>query len=174
EGSSLLFQQVLNTCSDLARRVEGLEHDKATQQLEIVKLKARVKRLEKINMVKSSKLRWLKKVGTSQRVESLDDMENVFNQGRIVADMDMNKGIELVKDAEVTEFEGRHADKHAKIYNIDLDHSFKVLSMQEDDTEELPSDTPAKTSKVKDKGKGILIEAPKTMKKKDQIDMDAE
>nr|GEZ45848.1 hypothetical protein [Tanacetum cinerariifolium] len=75
---SLLFQHVLDTCSALARRVEGLENDKATQQLEIVKLKAREK----------------------------DD-----------------------------EFEGRHADKQAEIYNIDLDHSFKVLSMQEDDTE---------------------------------------
>nr|GFC86094.1 hypothetical protein [Tanacetum cinerariifolium] len=35
------------------------------------------------------------------------------------------------KDVEV---EGRHADKQAKIYNIDLDHSSKVLSMQEDYT----------------------------------------
>nr|GEZ47180.1 hypothetical protein [Tanacetum cinerariifolium] len=110
---SLLFQHVLDTCSALARRVEGLENDKATQQLEIVKLKARVKKLEKINKVKSSKLRRLKKVGTSQRVKSSDDMENEKDD----------------------EFEGRHADKQAEIYNIDLDHSFKVLSMQEDDTE---------------------------------------
>nr|GFC06315.1 hypothetical protein [Tanacetum cinerariifolium] len=54
-----------------------LENDKAAQQLEIVKLKARVKKLEKINEDKSSKLGRLKKVGTSQRVESSDDMENV-------------------------------------------------------------------------------------------------
>nr|GEX72008.1 retrovirus-related Pol polyprotein from transposon TNT 1-94 [Tanacetum cinerariifolium] len=40
--------------------------------------------------------------------------------------------------------------------------------------EDLPSDTPAETPKVKDKGKGILIEALKPMKKKDQIEMDAE
>nr|GFC92491.1 hypothetical protein [Tanacetum cinerariifolium] len=53
---------VLDTCSALARRVEGLEHDKAAQQLEIVKLKARVKKLENINKVKSSKLKRLKKV----------------------------------------------------------------------------------------------------------------
>nr|GFD18053.1 hypothetical protein [Tanacetum cinerariifolium] len=59
-------QRVLDTCSALALRVEGLENDKAAQQLEIVKLKARVKKLEKINKVKSSKLRRLKKVGTSQ------------------------------------------------------------------------------------------------------------
>nr|GFA24207.1 hypothetical protein [Tanacetum cinerariifolium] len=235
---SLLFQQVLDTCSALARRVEGLENDKAAQQLEIVKLKARVKKLEKINMVKSSKLRRLKKVGTSQCIESSDDIENVFNQGRIIVDMDQDEGIKLVADQEKdAEVKGRHADKQAELYNLNQDHSSKVLNMQEDDTEvqeaveivttaklmtevvtatatqvvaastpipaakpkilniaadpavstkrrkrvvirdleeELPSDTLAETPKVKDKGKGILFEAPKPMKKKDQIEMDAE
>nr|GEW42764.1 hypothetical protein [Tanacetum cinerariifolium] len=200
-------QRVLDTCSALALRVEGLENDKAAQQLEIIKLKARVKKLEKIN------------------------------KGRMIVDMDQDEGIELVTDQEKdAEVEGRHADKQAEIYNIDFDHSSKVLSMQEDDTEvqeaievvttaklmtkvvtaatqvvaastpipaakpktltitaapaaptrrrkgvvirdheeELPSDTLAETPKVKDKGKGILIEAPKPMKKKDQIKMDAE
>nr|GFC48468.1 hypothetical protein [Tanacetum cinerariifolium] len=193
EGSSLLFQRVLDTCSALILRVEGLENDKAAQQLEIVKLKARVKKLEKINKVKSSKLRRLKKVRTSQRVDSLDDVENVFNQERMSVDMDQDEGIELVIDQEKdAEVEGRHADKQAEIYNIDLDHSSKVLSMQEDDSEvqeaveivttaklmtevvtaapavstkrrkgvvirdpkeELHSDTPAETPKVKDKDK---------------------
>nr|GEV49280.1 zf-CCHC domain-containing protein/UBN2 domain-containing protein [Tanacetum cinerariifolium] len=74
--------------------------------------------------------------GTSQRVESSDDVENVFNQGRISVDMDQDKGIKLVVDHEKdVEVKGRHVDKQAKIYNIDLDHSSKVLSMQEDDTE---------------------------------------
>nr|GEZ18045.1 hypothetical protein [Tanacetum cinerariifolium] len=184
-------EDVLDTCSALARRVEGLENDKAAQQLDI---------------------------------------------GRMIADMDMNEGIELVKDAEVAEYEGRnvadHTEKHAEMYNIDIDHSSKVLSIQEDDTEvqeaveivttaklmtevvtaatqvvaastpipavkpkilniaaalavstrrrkgvvirdpeeELSFDTPAETPKVKDKGKGILIEALKPMKKKDQIE----
>nr|GFD40269.1 hypothetical protein [Tanacetum cinerariifolium] len=95
-----------------ARRIEGLENDKAAQQLEIVKLKARVKKLDKINMVKSSKLRRLKK---------------------------------------------------PKILNIATAHDVStrrrkrvVIRYPE---EELPSDTPAETPKVKDKGKGILIEA---------------
>nr|GEY82650.1 hypothetical protein [Tanacetum cinerariifolium] len=229
---------VLDTCSALARKVEGLENDKVAQQLEIVKLKARVKKLEKINMVKSSKLRRLKKVGSSQRVESLNDIENVFNQGRIIADMDQDEGIELVADQERDdEVKRRHADRQAELHNLDLDHSSKVLSMQEDDTEvqeaveivttaklmtevvtaaatqavvasipilaakpkilniaaapavstrkrkgvvirdpeeELPFDTAAETPNVKDKGKGILIEALKPMKKKDRIEMDAE
>nr|GFA83715.1 hypothetical protein [Tanacetum cinerariifolium] len=231
EGSSHVFQQVLDTCSALVLRVEGLENDNGAQQLEIIKIKARVKKLERLNKVKSSKLRRLKKVGTSQRVESSDDVENVFNQGRISVDMETDEGIELVVDQENdAEIEGRHADKQAEIYNIDLDHSSKVLSMQEDtevreavkvvttaklitevvtaaatqvaastpiptakpktlkiaaaaqavstrkrkgvvirDPEkELHTDTLAETLTVKDKGKGILIEDPKPMKKKDQ------
>nr|GFD62809.1 hypothetical protein [Tanacetum cinerariifolium] len=43
-----------------------------------------------------------------------------------------------------------------------------------DHEEELHTDTPAETPTVKDKGKRILIEDPKPMKKKDQIEMDAE
>nr|GEZ61516.1 hypothetical protein [Tanacetum cinerariifolium] len=42
-----------------------------------------------------------------------------------------------------------------------------------DPEEELHFDTLAETPNVKDKGKGILIEAPKPMKKKDQIEMGA-
>nr|GFA68307.1 hypothetical protein [Tanacetum cinerariifolium] len=43
-----------------------------------------------------------------------------------------------------------------------------------DPEEELYSKTHAETPKVKDKGKGILVETPKPMKKKDQIELDAE
>nr|GFC40206.1 hypothetical protein [Tanacetum cinerariifolium] len=43
-----------------------------------------------------------------------------------------------------------------------------------DPEEELHDDTPAETLSLKDKGKGILVEDPKPMKKKDQIEMDAE
>nr|GFC08212.1 hypothetical protein [Tanacetum cinerariifolium] len=43
-----------------------------------------------------------------------------------------------------------------------------------DPEEELHTDTPAETPTVKDKGKGILIEDPKPMKKKHQVKMDAE
>nr|GFB25935.1 hypothetical protein [Tanacetum cinerariifolium] len=41
--------------------------------------------------------------------------------------------IELVDDQEKNvQVKGRQADTQAKIYNIDLDHTYKVLSMQED------------------------------------------
>nr|GEY75868.1 reverse transcriptase domain-containing protein [Tanacetum cinerariifolium] len=218
---------------------DHLENDNVAQKLEIIKLKARVKRLEKANQVKSYKLKGLRKVGTSQRIESSDDMEDVFNQGRVI---NKDEGIELVKDVDIAETKGRHAaeqaEKQAEIYNLDLDHPSKVLSMQEDDSkvqevvevvttaklitnvvtaatfqvsaanatipatkpsipaaaptvvaaytrsrkgviirdpeEESSSKTPAETHGLKDKGKGILIESPKPMKKNDQIELDAE
>nr|GFC91157.1 hypothetical protein [Tanacetum cinerariifolium] len=106
----------------------------AEEEVQILKLKARVKKLERLNKVKSSKLGRLKKVGTSQRIESSEDLENVFNQERVNVDID--EGIELVVDQEMdAEIKGRQADTQAEIYNINLDHSSKVLSMQEDDAE---------------------------------------
>nr|GEX68625.1 hypothetical protein [Tanacetum cinerariifolium] len=126
--------RVLDTCSALALRVDGLENDKAAQQLEIVKLKARE------------------------------------------------------KDVEV---EGRHADKQAEIYNIDLDHSSKVLSMQVDDTEvqepvEIVTTAKLMTEVVTVAGTQVVAAStpipaakPKILTitaapKKDQIEMDAE
>nr|GFC29092.1 hypothetical protein [Tanacetum cinerariifolium] len=95
-----------------------LKHDKAAQKLEIIKLKARVKRLEKANKVKSSKFRRLRKVGASKRIESSGDMEDVFNQGRLIDDLDKDERIELVvdqvKDADIAETEGRHAAEQAE------------------------------------------------------------
>nr|GFA53873.1 hypothetical protein [Tanacetum cinerariifolium] len=218
EAFPATFQQVLDTCSALIRHVEHLEHDNVAQKLEIVKLKARVKKLEKINKVISSNFRRLRKVMASRRVESSDEMEDVFNQGRM---MNEDEGFELVKDADIADTEGRQADKQAEIYNIDLDHSSEVLSMQEDDSEvqdvvevvttaklitdvvtaaasqlllptqegekgviirdpkeelslKTSAETPAETPKVKDKGKGIMVETPKPMKKKDHIELDVE
>nr|GFA74752.1 hypothetical protein [Tanacetum cinerariifolium] len=59
-----------------------------------------------------------------------------FNAARLSKFLLSGKWIELVDDQEKNaKIEGRQADKQAEIYNIDLDRSSKVLSMQEDDTE---------------------------------------
>nr|GEX96440.1 hypothetical protein [Tanacetum cinerariifolium] len=166
-----LLQQVLNICSALSKHAENLENDNATQKLVIVKLKARVKKLEKANMVKSSKLRRLRKVGASRRVESSDDIEDVFNQERMIADMDMNEGIEL--DAEVAESEGRHAEKQAEMYNLDLDHSSKVLISVASTTIPAASATIPAASATIPAAKPTIPTAAPTVKK-DQIKLDAE
>nr|GEU82928.1 hypothetical protein [Tanacetum cinerariifolium] len=107
------------------------------QNLEITKLKTRVKKLERANKVKTLKLRRLRKVGTSQRVHTSDDtlMEDVSNQGRIIDELDKDKGVVLMREKEEKEteevkditgdaqVEGRQAD----IYQINMDHAVKVL-----------------------------------------------
>nr|GEY26032.1 hypothetical protein [Tanacetum cinerariifolium] len=72
------------------------------QNLEITKLKTRVKKLERENKVKTLKLRRLRKVGTSQRIKSSDDtiMEDVINQGRIIDELDRDEGVALMGEKE--------------------------------------------------------------------------
>nr|GEU50223.1 xylulose kinase-1 [Tanacetum cinerariifolium] len=189
--------EALDACDALTRRVEHLEHDKVAQDLEITKLKTRVKKLERANKVKTLKLKRLRKVGTSQRIESSDDidMEDASNQGRMIAKLDrdtcvalmvdggIEKKVEDVQVASDEDVKGRQAE----IYQIDMDHATKVLSMQEDkpkvESVSATSTTivvvPAATITAapvrvasKDKGKGIMVEEPKLMKKKQQVKID--
>nr|GEV90560.1 uncharacterized mitochondrial protein AtMg00810-like [Tanacetum cinerariifolium] len=129
EISMDLIHNLLGTCTTLTRKVENLEQDKIAQALEIAKLKHMVKKLEKMNKLKVSKLRRLKRVGTAQRVDISDDtvMDDVSKQGRIIASMDA--------DMDVTLNDGRQAVSQAQIYQIDLEHADKVLSMQDDEVE---------------------------------------
>nr|GEV60139.1 hypothetical protein [Tanacetum cinerariifolium] len=248
-----LLQEALDAYAAFTRRVGHLEYDKVAQALEITKLKRRVKKLEKGNRVRVLKLKRLKKIGTSQRIDTSDDtvMEDASNQGRIIDEMDKDDVIALMddkdedkknKEAKVDEndqVQGRQAESQAKIYKIDMDHASKVLSMQEDKPAEVQevvdvvttakliievvtavSETVTATStiisaaepqvpavtitvapvkvirkgvvirdpeeesttssiipadtKSKDKGKGIMVEEPKPLKKKQQIEMDEE
>nr|GEY03860.1 hypothetical protein [Tanacetum cinerariifolium] len=178
-------------------------------------------------------------------------MEDASNQGRMIDALDSDAGVALMDDkeeekkAEEAKVAGddQVQGKQAKIYKIDMDHALKVLSMQEDEPEEvqevvdvvttaklitevvtaasktvttasttiyatepqvpaaaitiaapvrvaastrrrkgvvirdpeeksttfIPADT-----KSKDKGKGIMVEEPKPLKKKQQVEMDEE
>nr|GEX50162.1 putative reverse transcriptase domain-containing protein [Tanacetum cinerariifolium] len=103
-----------------------------------------------------------------------------------IAEFDADKDVTQVDvDAEVkmdANIQGRMAESQAKVYNLDLQHSKKVLSMQDTDEAEpaeveevLEVVTAAKLMtevKPKDKGKGILTEEPKPLKKKAQIEQD--
>nr|GEW86359.1 hypothetical protein [Tanacetum cinerariifolium] len=167
-----LFQKVLDICSALTLRVENLEHDKAAQKLEIIKLKAR-------------------------RIDSSDDMEDVFNQGRMIDDLHKDEGIESSKVVEVvttaklitevviaatSQVSAASATISTAKPSIPAAAPTVVAAYTRrrkgviirDPEEELSSKTPAETPKLKDKGKGILIETPNPMKKKDQNELDAE
>nr|GEV18630.1 putative ribonuclease H-like domain-containing protein [Tanacetum cinerariifolium] len=142
-------------------RVKHLEYDKVAQALEITKLKKRVKKLEKGNRVRVLKLHRLKRVGTSQRIDTSDDtvMDDESNQGRIIDEMDKDDAVALMDDKEEDkkdkedkiskvfesdQVQGRQAKSQAEIYRIDMDHASKVLK------------------------------EPKPLKKKQQVEMDEE
>nr|GFB41514.1 hypothetical protein [Tanacetum cinerariifolium] len=107
--SAALTQKVFANMRRVGKGFSGVEtplFEGMLAKLVIVKLKARVKKLEMANKVKSSKLRCLRKVGTSKQVESSDAVEDVFNQGRMIDDMDKDEEIDLVKDADIVDLRG--------------------------------------------------------------------
>nr|GEU44981.1 ribonuclease H-like domain-containing protein [Tanacetum cinerariifolium] len=93
----VIEEGALDACVALTRRVEHLEYDKVAQALEITKLKRRVKKLEKGNRVKVLKLQRLKKVGTSQRIDTSEDtvMDDASNQGRMIDDLDKDDAVSI-------------------------------------------------------------------------------
>nr|GFC75157.1 hypothetical protein [Tanacetum cinerariifolium] len=153
-------------------------------ELEIVNLKARVKKLEQTDKVKSSKLRRLRKVRASRQVESSDDIEDVFNQGRM---MNEDEGIELVQEvvevvntAKITTevvnasaTQGSTASATIPAISATIPTAAPTVVdaytrrrkgvIIRDPEEELSlktsAETPAETPKVNDKGKGIMVEA---------------
>nr|GEX52119.1 hypothetical protein [Tanacetum cinerariifolium] len=121
-----LLRTLLETYATLTRRVKHLEQDKIAQSLEIKKLKQRVKKLERMNKLKIYKLRRLKRVGTAQRVDTSKD--TVMDDDVAVVEKD----IEIEESAHV---QGWQAESQAQIYQRDLEHADKVLSMQDNEVD---------------------------------------
>nr|GEZ05153.1 hypothetical protein [Tanacetum cinerariifolium] len=166
-----LLQEALDACATLAGRVEHIEYDKVAQALEITKLKRRVKQLERGNKVK--------------RIKSSDDtdMEDTSNQGRMIDELDKDEEVvttasELVTAASTTivaaEPQVPAATIITALVRVDVASTRRrkrvvIRDPEEESTVIIPADT-----KSKDKGKGIMIEEPKPMKKKQQVEMDEE
>nr|GEV77030.1 hypothetical protein [Tanacetum cinerariifolium] len=148
----------------------------------IEKLEDKVHKLEEENRILKEKSFKSAKIDAAAPVE---DKEESFKQGRMIADMD--------EDVEVNLEEAQ-----AKAYNLDLQHSKKVLSMQDIDEEEpaevkevlevvtttklitkvvttaesttTAAQVPKAKVQPKDKGKVILIEEPKSLKGQARIE----
>nr|GEX78037.1 hypothetical protein [Tanacetum cinerariifolium]GEY84207.1 hypothetical protein [Tanacetum cinerariifolium] len=156
-----ILHTLMETCTTLTRKVKALEQDK-----------------------------WrLRKVGTAQMIESsadtvMDDQEDASKQGEIIANIDADEDVilkdvavfektdEIEKDRDVQE---RLEESQAQIYQIDLEHADKVLSMQDDDATITAATTPitaATITAAPNKGKGIMVEEPKPLKKQAQIEQD--
>nr|GEW02145.1 reverse transcriptase domain-containing protein [Tanacetum cinerariifolium] len=177
-----------DVCSALTRRVENLENDKAAQKLEIIKLTVRVKRLEKAN-----KGRMIDDLDKDEGIELVKDADIAKTERRHAAE-------QAEKQAEIYHLDLDHSFKVLNVVTAASQVSAASATISaakpsipvaaltvvvaytrrrkgviiRDLEEELSSKTSAETPKLKDKGKGILIETLKLMKKKDQIELDAE
>nr|GEW08897.1 putative ribonuclease H-like domain-containing protein [Tanacetum cinerariifolium] len=134
-----LLQELMDTCTALTKRVEHLKLDKIAQALEITRVEKK-----------------------AQRIDTSDDtvMDDVSNQGKMIADMDADA-------------DGRTVESQAEIYKIELDHANKGVVVR--DPEESTTTTSTiihSEAKSKDKSKGILVEEPKPLKKQTQIEED--
>nr|GEX49339.1 hypothetical protein [Tanacetum cinerariifolium] len=127
-------------------------------------LKQKVKKLERRN--NASKLQRLKKVGTAQRIETFDDtvMDDVSKQGRMIANMDADVDV-ILKDVVVVAKD---------VQDAKMEESADVQGRKAEDPKEsaTPSTIGHSKAKSKDKGKGILVEEPKPLKKEAQIEQD--
>nr|GEU50508.1 retrovirus-related Pol polyprotein from transposon TNT 1-94 [Tanacetum cinerariifolium] len=153
-------------------RVLDLKKTKTTQHNEIVSLKRRVKKLKKKNRSRTHRLKRLYKVVLTARVESSSNEENLgedaSKQGRIDADEEIT--LLIIDDARVSA-----AGDIVSTASIPVSTASAVTTEKGINIQELGKSTPTKSSQQShDKGKGIMIEPVKPMKRKDQIKLNEE
>nr|GEU65808.1 copia protein [Tanacetum cinerariifolium] len=174
-----LLQEALDVCAALTRRVEHLEHDKVAQNLEITKLKARVKKLERANKVKTLNLRRLRK--KAKDVKDIAGDEHVKGRQAEIYQIDMDHAakvlsITLVSAASIIIPAAEPKVPAATITAAPVKVAAASTRQRRgviirDPKEESTAITPADT-KSKYKGKGVMVEEPKPIKKKQQVEID--
>nr|GFC41898.1 hypothetical protein [Tanacetum cinerariifolium] len=163
---------------------------KVAQSMEITKLKKSVKKLEKRNKVRVLKLRRLQRVRTSQRVKTSDDtvMDDESNQGRMIAEMDQDDAVLItevvtVSSEIITAASAIITTAEAQVSAATLtaaparvvaapSRRRKGVVIRDLEKESTTSTIIPAETKSKDKGKGILVEEPKPLKKKQKIELD--
>nr|GEW09758.1 hypothetical protein [Tanacetum cinerariifolium] len=183
-----LLQQVMNTCTALTRRVEHLELDKIAQALEITKLKRRVKKLEKRNKVKVLKLRrggqqspkqksirLTKIMLISMREEEsepteLQEVVDIVTTAKIITEVITTDSLTITADDVPIP-----AATTAVAPKLTAAPSRRTKGVVIRDPEESTTTTSIIIhfeAKSDYKGKGILVEEPKPLKKQAQIKQD--
>ncbi|GJS32636.1 ribonuclease H-like domain-containing protein [Tanacetum coccineum] len=165
----LKLDELIALCTTLQSRVLDLEKTKTTQANEIASLKRRVKKLEKKRSSRTHKLKRLYKVGLTAKIESSGDEEDLDDADNEMFDVDALNGEEVF-------VVGKNENVVEKV--VDAAQVSTTRTTVTITTEEITlaqALKALKTSKPKDKGKGIMIkEHVKPMKKKDLIRLDEE
>ncbi|GJX51125.1 hypothetical protein Tco_0277970 [Tanacetum coccineum] len=98
---SMQLSELMNLCTSLQEKVLNLEKAKTAQAKEISNLEKRVKQLEKKRKLKTPRLKRLRKISSTSRVESYNDaslgaQEDASKQGRKIVDLDADAEVILV------------------------------------------------------------------------------
>nr|GEV43753.1 hypothetical protein [Tanacetum cinerariifolium] len=170
---SMKLNELMEIFTTSHNRVLKLETTKTIQALEIESLKRRVKKLKKKQRSRTHKIKRLYKVSLSARVESSDDdqslgKEDASKQGRI-ADINADEGITLGTTTTTVVTSVTPASTRPMAKGLVIHEEEKA------DTSTVSSQQPSQI-KVRDKGKGMMIEPEpvKKLSKKDQISLDEE
>nr|GFB32389.1 hypothetical protein [Tanacetum cinerariifolium] len=175
-----LLQDLMDTCTALTRKVEHLKFDKVTQALEITKLKRMVKKLERRN-----KGRMIAKMDQDTDVVLKDD-KKVADEAKEIADdvkmfkrEDENEPIEVQEVVDVvttakliTKVVTTTSETITAAITVAPSRRRKGVVIRDPEEESTTSTIIPAETKSKDKGKGIFVEEPKPLKKKQQIEQD--
>ncbi|GJW52622.1 hypothetical protein Tco_0096707 [Tanacetum coccineum] len=174
---SLKLKELMELCTNLQNRVIDLEKTKTSQAQEITSLKRRVKRLEKKGGSRTHGLKRLYKVGINLVSTHFDVDTDMFGVHDLVGDEVVVKSEVVVKAASTIPVS---AATTTTIVITD-DEITLAKTLAELKSAKLPTTIAATTitttstrpkAKGIDKGKGIMVEEPLKMKKKDQISFD--
>nr|GEW20614.1 hypothetical protein [Tanacetum cinerariifolium] len=187
---------LLETCTTLTRKVEALKQDKVAQALEIIQLKQRVKKLERKNKLKVSRLKRLRKgeiianIDTDEDV-TLKDVAAVEKTTKIEKDADddelepveLKEVLEVVTIAKlmtevVTAAAATITAATTPLIVAIITAAPSAARRRKRVVIRVPEDTATPSiiihseSKSKDKRKGIMVEETKPLKKQAQIEQD--
>nr|GEU42349.1 putative ribonuclease H-like domain-containing protein [Tanacetum cinerariifolium] len=185
---SLQLNELMVFCTSLLQQVLDLQEEKAAQAKEIATLKKRVKKLENRKTSRPTGLRRLKKVGSSRRVKSSEEKDEIAlddeAQGRTNDDdmfgIDDLAGKEVVMDTTTSEhvehvikgIEVRSAEPVTTAGEVVTTVSVKVSVAPTTDVTEDEITMAQVLAGLK--SKAIMVEPEKPLKKKDKIEFDEE
>ncbi|GJX61808.1 putative ribonuclease H-like domain-containing protein [Tanacetum coccineum] len=185
EEPSMQLKELMDFCTKLQQRVLDLKNTKTTQAQEITSLKKRVKKLEKKGGSRTHKLKRLYK---GRKIDDIDDDINITLVNDVVNDQDMfdvndldgeevfvaEQGVPDISAATITEDEITLAQALAELKSVKPKVTTATTTTTKGILLQEPSESITTTTTIpsKDKGKGIMVEEPLKMKKKDQISFD--
>nr|GEX63709.1 hypothetical protein [Tanacetum cinerariifolium] len=143
------------------------------QAAKIKKLKKRVKKLKGKKKKRTHGLKWLYKVGLTVRIESFKEEKGRMNNEDLFEVNDLDGDVVIV---DVTA--GENVEQDATVAKKEVSAATNEVFTTAESVKEpskfrtTSSSQPSQLPHAKDKGKGIIVEPEKPLKKKDQITFD--